>query len=104
MGAGHHVVPITVYRKVLFTLLGLTAATVVFAPPVTGLDLGFFTVALAFGIAATKAALVASIFMHLKYDDKLHTVIIVSGLFFLLLLFAISAFDLYTRFAVTDPI
>jgi cytochrome c oxidase subunit 4 len=104
MGAGHHIVPIATYRKVLYVLLGLTALTVVFAPTVSGLHLGFFSTVIAFGIAATKAVLVAAIFMHLKYDNKLNTVIIASSLFFLILLFAISAFDFYTRFAITDPI
>lgn len=104
MDTGHHVVPISTYRNVLLALLGLTVLTVAFAPSVSGLHLGIFTAVIAFGIAATKAALVASIFMGLKYDKKLNTVIICSSLFFLILLFAITAFDFFTRVKFIDPL
>ena len=94
---GHHVVPISTYRNILLILLALTVATVVFAPPVSGLDLGFFSVVLAFAIASVKAGLVLAIFMGLKYDNKLNLAIFATSIFLLITLIAFCAVDIWTR-------
>ena len=93
----HHIIPKTTLYKVLGALLVLTFLTVAVAKPVSGLDLGVLNGAVAVLIASVKAALVVSIFMGLKYDDKLYLGLMLTGVFFLILLFAFSVLDIYTR-------
>jgi cytochrome c oxidase subunit 4 len=51
----------------------------------------------ALGIAAAKATLVILYFMHVKGNTKLVPVVILSGLFFLFILFLFLAADYGTR-------
>ncbi len=63
------------------------------------LDLGVFNAAVALIIATTKALLVALFFMHLKgAHEKLLKLVVVSTIFFLLILLALSMADYGTRF------
>jgi cytochrome c oxidase subunit 4 len=94
---GHHVLPISVYGKILAVLLVLTVLTVLVAKPVSGFDAGVFNAFIAFAIASVKAGLVLAIFMGLKYDKKLNLVIFLTGVFFLVVMFAFSVLDIYTR-------
>ena len=80
----HHIVPFGDYIKVFSALIFLTVVTVAAAR----VDFGHLNTVIAFGIATVKAVLVMAIFMHLKYDDRLNTVIIGSSFFFLLLLWS----------------
>ena len=89
----HHIVPFNIYMKVISTLLVLTVLTVVVAQ----MDFGVLNVVIAMGIATVKATLVLLFFMDLKYDDKLYLVIFLSGVFLLLILFALCEFDIMTR-------
>jgi cytochrome c oxidase subunit 4 len=93
----HHIVPVKTYINVLMVLLVLTVITVLVAKPVSGFDAGIFNAAIAFGIATVKAALVLAIFMGLKYDKKLNLVIILTGVFFLIVMYIFSVLDIYTR-------
>lgn len=95
--AAHHIIPKTTLYRVLGALLFLTFLTVIVAKPVSGLDLGMLNGAVAVLIASIKAALVLSIFMGLRNDDKLYLGLVLTGVFFLILLFAISVLDIYTR-------
>jgi cytochrome c oxidase subunit 4 len=62
------------------------------------LDLGRFNSAVALIIATTKALLVALFFMHLKgAKEKLLKLVVVSTIFFLILLLGLSMFDYGTR-------
>jgi cytochrome c oxidase subunit 4 len=62
------------------------------------LDLGRFNAAVALIIATTKALLVALFFMHLKgAGEKLLKLVVISTVFFLILLLALSMFDYGTR-------
>lgn len=88
-----HIVPFSIYVKVLLSLLTLTALTVAVAQ----LDFGILNTVIALGIATIKAALVLLFFMHLKYDDKIFLVIFLTGVFFLIVLFGFCEFDLITR-------
>ena len=88
-----HIVPFSVYAKVLFALLILTALTVIAAQ----VDFGFLNVLIAMGIATVKAVLVLLFFMHLKYDNKLFPVIFLTGVFFLIILFLFCELDILTR-------
>lgn len=90
---GHHIIPLKTYFKVAGALFVLTILTVVFHE----MHLGALAGPVAFLIAAVKASLVLLYFMHLKYDNMTNRVIFGSGFFFLILLFAFSALDIWTR-------
>ena len=62
------------------------------------LDLGQFNAAVALTIATTKALLVALFFMHLKgASEKLLKLVVISTIFFLFILLALSMADYGTR-------
>jgi cytochrome c oxidase subunit 4 len=72
-----------------FTILTVFAATV---------DLGMFNPIVALAIATTKAVLVVLFFMHVKYaHEKLTKLVIVTALFFFLILLALTMADYGTR-------
>ena len=65
---------------------------------VAKIDLGVFNSAVALIIATTKALLVALFFMHLKgASEKLLKLVVLSTLFFLILLMGLAMFDYGTR-------
>jgi cytochrome c oxidase subunit 4 len=62
------------------------------------IELGAFNAAVALIIATTKALLVALFFMHLKgAGEKLLKLVVISTIFFLFLLLALSMADYGTR-------
>ncbi len=96
----HHITPLSTYLKVGGALFLLTFLTVgahmlreYFHP---------FSAIIAFTIAAIKAYLVMSWFMHLKYDVPLNRLIFATGFFFLALLFGICMLDILTRISQTS--
>lgn len=91
----YHVTPFSTYLKIYSILLVLTALTVILALP--AFHMGFFSTVLAIAIASTKAFLVAWYFMHQKYEGKLNRTILVSGFFFLALMFGFTFADWATR-------
>ena len=95
--AEHHIIPFGTYIKVFLALVFLTILTVITAK---GMNLSPFNGLVAFSIATVKAGLVMAFFMHLKYDAKMNSIIILSSFGFVLLLFALSIFDIYTRVPV----
>lgn len=98
MSAGKdHIIPLETYVKVIISLLILTVLTVAVAKPVSGFDAGFMNAFIAMAIASIKAFLVASWFMHLRYDNKLYTAILIISIFFLILLLGMSSLDWSTR-------
>lgn len=67
------------------------------------LDLGKFNAAVALIIATTKALLVTLFFMHLRHaSEKLIKLVVISTIFFLLILLALSMADYGTRFFPTS--
>ncbi|MBW6478958.1 MAG: cytochrome C oxidase subunit IV family protein [Bacteroidales bacterium] len=81
---------ISSYRSHLFVLAGLlllTAASVA----VTNLEMGPLNTLVAMLIAGTKAAIVLTWFMHLKFDNKLYAI-------FTTLVFVIFLLVLYVTF------
>ena len=68
-----------IYILVWLALMALTAITVA----VAGMDIGRFTVVTALVIAAFKAYLVLTIFMHLRSETKAFVVFVIVTLFFL---------------------
>ncbi len=88
-----HVQPLKTYFAVFLALMAFTALTV-FAAFV---NLGPANNFVALGIAVAKATLVILYFMHVKGNTKLVPVVIMSGLFFLFILFLLLAADYGTR-------
>ena len=86
--------PLPMYFSVWVSLLVGTALTYYAAK----LDLGQFNAAVALTIATTKALLVVLFFMHLRHaHEKLLKLVVVSTVFFLLILLALSMADYGTR-------
>ena len=86
--------PLPTYFAVWVSLLIGTALTYYAAK----LDLGAFNAAVALIIATTKALLVALFFMHIKgAHEKLLKLVIISTIFFLMLLLVLSMADYGTR-------
>jgi cytochrome c oxidase subunit IV len=86
--------PLPTYFAVWIALLIGTGLTYYAAK----LDLGQYNAAVALIIATTKALLVALFFMHLRHaHEKLLKLVVISTLFFLLILMALSMADYATR-------
>ena len=86
--------PLVTYFSVWIALLVGTFLTY----EVAKIDLGVFNSAVALIIATTKALLVALFFMHLKgASEKLLKLVVISTIFFLFLLMALSMADYATR-------
>lgn len=100
----HHILPIPKALKVLGILLVLTVLTVVVATPVTGVSFGVFNAIIAMAIATAKAAFVLLYFMGLKEDDKLYLVLFLSGVFFLVLLWAFCILDIISRVGIKSAL
>jgi cytochrome c oxidase subunit IV len=82
------------YFAVFAALLVGTGLTVFAAT----LDLGPFNAPVALGIATVKATLVALFFMHVWHaSEKLTKLVVISALFFLLLLLGLTMSDYATR-------
>ena len=88
-----HVVPPRVYVGIFAALLVLTAVTTW----VAFIDLGPLNVVIMLAIAGVKASLVVLWFMHARYESTLTRVSIVGAVFWLLVLIAISASDVFMR-------
>jgi cytochrome c oxidase subunit IV len=84
-----HVLPRSVLLGTAATLLALTALTVA----VARLNLGAGSVAVALGIAAVKASLVALFFMHLKYEHRFLVVVLAGAVLFAVLFGSFVLFD-----------
>jgi cytochrome c oxidase subunit 4 len=90
-----HIVSRKFYVAIGITLLILTTVTAWAA----FINLGLFNPVVALGIATVKALLVVLFFMHVKYTSETMTkVVIVSALFWLLILLALSMADYVTRY------
>ena len=93
-GAVHaHISPAWFYGLILMALFGLTALT--FGQ--SFVDLGRMNIVIVIAIATTKAALVVSFFMHLKYDNKFNALIFISCIFFIGVFFAYTMNDTNSR-------
>ena len=88
-----HVVPVGVYIAVFLALLALTAATTTAAFH----DLGPLNNVVALGIAVLKATLVVLFFMHVRYGTRLIPLVVLAGLFWLVILIALSLTDYWAR-------
>jgi cytochrome c oxidase subunit IV len=89
-----HVSSLKMYVGIWLALLAGTLLTVLAA----GLDLGRFNAVVALTIATIKATLVVLFFMHVKYaHEKMTKVVLISAIFWLAILLALSMADYATR-------
>jgi cytochrome c oxidase subunit IV len=87
------IVPKRVYFTIFFLLLFFTGVTVWVAK----INLEEYNVVVALAVAVTKALLVALWFMHIKYSKRLTQIVVASGLFWLVIMVALTLFDYNTR-------
>ncbi|MEP6819209.1 MAG: cytochrome C oxidase subunit IV family protein [bacterium] len=89
-----YIVSVKVYVMIFLALMAGTALTVW-----AGLQdfPGQLNVIIAMTIAVVKATLVVLYFMHVRYSSKLIWVIVTSALFWLVILFALTFSDYWTR-------
>lgn len=89
-----HVTPLPVYFGVFGALLVLTVVTVGVSE--LGLPMPLSIIA-ALIVAVIKATLVCAFFMHLAFDVKAHTFILLMSLFFCGVFFTLTMVDVLTR-------
>jgi cytochrome c oxidase subunit 4 len=89
-----HIVPLKIYVTIFLALLVGTTLTVW-----AGLHdfPGKLNVIIALTIAVIKATLVVLYFMHVRYSSRLIWVVFASALFWLVILFALTFSDYWTR-------
>jgi cytochrome c oxidase subunit IV len=89
-----HISSVKLYVGIWLALMAGTILTVVVAK----IDLGPFNPIMALAIATTKAVLVVLFFMHVKYaHEKLTKLVIVTAIFFFLILLTLTMADYTTR-------
>jgi len=88
-----HVLPLKVYYGIFFALLAMTGLTVA----VAFVDLGALNTVVAMTIAVIKALLVVLFFMHVKYSSKLTWIFVLAGVFWLVLMLALTMTDYRSR-------
>jgi cytochrome c oxidase subunit IV len=89
-----HIISNKIYVGIWALLLVLTVVTAL----VAFVDLGPLNTIVALSIASLKAVVVILYFMHVKYSsEKLTKTVIVSAIFFLMILLGLSLADFTTR-------
>lgn len=88
-----HVHPIGLYLKVFAALVGLTLLTV----GLSRIHLGNWNFFIAVVVATIKASLVASIFMHLKDDNRFNVLLFIGSLIFMGVFFVYTMNDTQHR-------
>lgn len=89
-----HILSSKLYYVIWIILLVLTVVTALVAT----VDLGPFNTIVALAIATGKALIVTLFFMHVKYtSERLTKMVIVSAIFFFLVLVSLSMTDYATR-------
>ena len=89
-----HIVPVRIYVTIFLVLLVGTALTVLAAFQ----DFPWYlNTIVAMAIATTKATFVVLYFMHVRYSIRLVWVIVASALFWMVIMFALTFSDYWTR-------
>ena len=86
----HHIVPLKTLWSIFAGLVTLTILTVATAKYV---DLGPLNFPLAMAIALTKATLVITFFMALKWDNRVNLLVLVMGCVFVVVFMSFTLFD-----------
>ena len=79
---------------------GILICATILTAWIATIDLGAFNTVVALVIATCKASVVVLIFMHVKYtSEKMTKAILISAVFWLILLLVLSLADFSSRFA-----
>jgi cytochrome c oxidase subunit 4 len=87
------ITPVGTYVNIFVALLVLTAATYIVAT----FDFGMMNTPIALAVAILKASLVVIYFMGVRYNTPLTKVMVISGFFWLLIMFGLTLNDYLTR-------
>lgn len=93
MSEEQHSISVGTYLAVFAALMVLTVVTVVSAH----IDLGHFNIVVALMVAFTKATLVVTYFMHLRYGTNMTRAILIAGVLGMFLLMGIAIDDVRNR-------
>jgi len=88
-----HIVPYKTFMIIWIALLVLTGITVWVAQH----NLGPLNIWVALGIATLKSGLVVAVFMHMKYEDRLFKLSLLSALSILAIFIGLTFFDVLYR-------
>jgi len=88
-----HILP----KRTYYTIFGILLLMTYLTWQVAVFDLGPMNAVAALTIAVFKAVLVVLFFMHVKYGTRLTRVVVVSGVFWLGILLALTFSDYLTR-------
>ena len=88
-----HVLPLGAYFAVWGALVVFTIITVI----ASRIDFGDGNLIIAMLIATTKAALVGLVFMHLLWDHRFHSMILLSSIIFLGIFIGFTSTDTFRR-------
>jgi cytochrome c oxidase subunit 4 len=88
-----HIVPRRTYYLIFAALILMTYLTV----QISAFDLGPLNTVAALGIASLKATLVVLFFMHVKYSTRLTKLAVLAGVYWLMILLALTLSDYLTR-------
>jgi cytochrome c oxidase subunit 4 len=89
----NHIVP---YQTFLLVLAGLIALTLI-SVAVTKIYLGTLTVFIALFIAAVKSTFVLRVFMHLKFENRMFTVMVIAVMLLIGVVIFITLLDYLFR-------
>jgi len=89
----NHIIP---YQTFIFVLAGLIVLTLT-SVAVTKIYLGTLTVIIALLIAAVKSSFVLRIFMHLKFENKMFTIMVISVILLIGVVIFITLMDYLYR-------
>ncbi|MBM4174984.1 MAG: cytochrome-c oxidase [Ignavibacteria bacterium] len=84
-----HVIGYGTYALVWLALVSFTGITVA----VAGIDIGNFTIVVALLIASIKSILVLTIFMHLRFEDKVFRMFVFIAFLTLAIFIGLTFFD-----------
>jgi cytochrome c oxidase subunit 4 len=88
-----HIIPYRTFLYVLALLVTLTLTSVA----ITQIYLGAFTVVLALVIATIKSSFVLRIFMHLKFEKKMFSIIVLAVVLLISIVIIITFLDYLYR-------
>jgi cytochrome c oxidase subunit IV len=94
----HHVSPVWVFTAVFVALLFLTVLTYL----VSFAALGPASLPVAMSVALVKASLVVGYFMHLKYEDRFYSFIMLVTVIFIGIFFTFTLFDMKTSGEINE--
>jgi cytochrome c oxidase subunit IV len=84
-----HIVSYARYIMIWFGLVMLTGTTVA----LSGMDLGRWIILTALTIATVKSTLVLSVFMHLKFEDKMYRLFVLIAAATFMIFITLTFFD-----------